>query len=247
MEFLIGTSGYSYKHWADGVFYPPDVPQKRWLEFYCGKFNTVELNVTFYRLPKKETFKGWEQRSPKDFVFVVKGSRYITHIRRLKSPAESLKKLGVRVAPLQKKIGCFLWQLPPRFKKNAERLEGFCRQLKKKPHFKDARHVFEFRDESWFDQDVYRILKDYNYALCFIDADRYAGGEVLTAYFVYVRFHGRQARYGSDYSKPQLKRWAGKIKAWQKDIDAAYVFFNNDAHGFAPKNATTLRELLWTS
>ncbi len=126
MDYNIGTSGYSYKHWADGVFYPPGLSPRKWLEFYCEKFNTVELNVTFYRLPRDVVFHGWDRRTPADFRFVVKGSRYITHIKRLKEPAGPLDLFEKAVRSLGSKVRCILWQLPPAFGKDSDRLTAFC-------------------------------------------------------------------------------------------------------------------------
>ena len=131
MELLIGTSGYSYKHWSKGVFYPNGLSPNKWLEFYCEQFNVVELNVTFYRLPKKTTFQGWYKRTPKDFTFVIKGNRFITHIKKLKDVEDSLKLFADNISPLTKKIKCILWQLPPSFKRDKIRLKKFCQYLKK--------------------------------------------------------------------------------------------------------------------
>lgn len=244
MRLYVGTSGYSYPHWAEGVFYPKGLSSRQWLEFYSRHFNCVELNVTFYRLPTKAMAKSWQERTPKDFVFAVKGSRFVTHIKRLKDTQESLKIFVERIAPLKTKIGCFLWQLPPGFKKDEERLKNFCRQLKKLKGFKDSRHVFEFREKSWFEKNVYAILKDFQFCLCFADAPEKIGEEVLTCDYVYLRFHGSVLLYGSNYSDEQLRMWADKIKLMGRRIHTVYAFFNNDAHGHAVANAGSFRKCL---
>ena len=152
----IGTSGFSYPHWGKGVFYPKDIPQTKWFEYYCQHFKTVELNVSFYRLPKKETFKGWRKRAGKDFVFSVKGSRYITHIKRLKDCREPIKTFFKNANEIKEKNDVVLWQLPPRFKANLERLDQFLKLLPK-----NWRHAFEFRNKSWLAGEVYKILKKH--------------------------------------------------------------------------------------
>jgi uncharacterized protein YecE (DUF72 family) len=163
---LIGTSGYHYPHWWNGVFFPSDLPQRKWLEFYAEYFDTVELNVSFYRLPKKEVFEGWYKRTPKRFSFAVKGSRFITHIKRLKDCRELLSLLLDHASPLKEKFGVVLWQLPPRFRFQEERLEEFCVLLSTLPRSKRLRHAFEFRDESWFCREAFRILEEFNFAFC---------------------------------------------------------------------------------
>lgn len=244
MNLFIGTSGYSYKHWAKGVFYPQGLPSNKWLEFYCERFNAVELNVTFYRLVKQSTFEGWMKRTPKDFSFAVKGSRFITHVKRLKAVEEPLKKFGASLIPLMKKTKCVLWQLPPGFKADPERLKFFCSLLAKSRVLKKTRHVFEFRHETWFTEETCGILKQFNYGLCFAASPKKIGEEVLTADFVYLRFHGGSSLYASNYSDEQLKTWARKVKEWKPKIGQVFAFFNNDNYGFAPPNAMRLRDFL---
>jgi uncharacterized protein YecE (DUF72 family) len=241
---FIGTSGYNYPHWWSGVFYPSDLPQKKWLEYYSGFFDTVELNVSFYRLPQKEAFGGWYKRTPKHFLFAVKGSRYITHIRRLKDCREPLSLLFDHASPLKEKLGVMLWQLPPRFKFKNDRLEEFCVLLSTLPRSKLHRHVFEFRDESWFCNEAFRILEEFRFAFCIAHGSGLPSEERLTSNFVYLRLHGGEWLYGSNYSEKELKQWAAKIQDWEKKGKIVFAYFNNDSYGFAIKNALTLRKLV---
>ncbi len=157
---LIGTSGYNYPHWWNGIFYPADLPQRKWLEFYAEHFDTVELNVSFYRLPAKEVFQGWHKRTPKKFSFGLKGSRFITHIKRLKECREPLSLLLEHASPLKEKLGAVSGNFPPRFRFQKERLEEFCVLLATLPRSKLLRHAFEFRDESWLAGRLSRYWKN---------------------------------------------------------------------------------------
>jgi len=244
MKVLIGTSGYSYKHWAEGVFYPQGLSQARWFTFYAQQFDTVELNVTFYRLPKITVFENWRQKAPQNFRFSVKGSRYITHIKRLKDVKEPLARLAQRIRPLAEQIDCVLWQLPPSMKDSQQRLSAFCLALMKDSVFCGMKQVFEFRNETWFQRRTYKILQEHGFCLCFADSGSQMGAEVLTGDYIYLRFHGRGARYGSEYSDEELRQWAGKVRDWKARIKCVYAYFNNDAYGFAPRNARRFRELL---
>jgi len=237
----IGTSGYRYFHWY-GVFYPETLKQDKLLEYYSKFFDTVELNVTFYRLPGAKVFKGWYERTPQKFSFAVKASRVITHIKKLKSCEDVVKKFFERVKELNEKLSVILWQLPPGWKKDISRLSSFCSLLYEK--FSFYRHVFEFRHESWCCDDVYKILKHYNFGFCIADSPYWPLVERVTADFVYLRFHGSKALYASNYTTSELKRWAEKIKYWLQDGIAVYAYFNNDAEGYAVKNALALKELV---
>ncbi len=241
---FIGTSGYNYPHWWNGVFYPSDLPQKKWLEYYAQFFNTVELNVSFYRLPKKETFEGWYQRTPKGFRFSVKGSRFITHIKRLKDCREPLSLLMDHTSPLKEKLGVILWQLPPRFEFQRERLEQFCVLLSTLPHSKSHGHAFEFRDESWFCKEAFRILEEFQFAFCIAHGSGLPFIEKITSHTIYLRFHGGEVLYGSNYSDKELKAWSEKIRDWERKGRNLFVYFNNDAFGFAIKNALTLKKMV---
>ena len=240
LKTYIGTSGYNYSHWSNGVFYPEGLTQNKWLEYYCQFFNSVELNVSFYRLPSKKTFQNWYKRTPKDFYFVVKGSRFITHVKKLKDCKEPLKMFLENASGLKERLVCILWQLPPGLKKDLKRLEDFLKLLKKSVN--NIRQAIEFRNKSWFDRENYDLLKRYNTCLCFAHSDRWPCVKEITSDFLYLRFHGGEILYGSNYSESQLKEWADF--ALSTTINRIFAFFNNDAHGFAVKNALKLKELL---
>jgi len=245
-EIYIGTSGFSYKHWSDGVFYPKDIPQRKWLEYYTEHFNTVELNVSFYRLPKGSVFEGWYKRTPENFIFVLKGSRFITHIKKLADCNDSIELFFSRAKGLKEKLGVVLWQLPPNFHANAERLQKFCELLEENKVAKDTKHVFEFRHESWFRDEIYGVLRKHNFSLCVAHSRCWPYEEVATAGFVYMRFHGGEVLYGSNYSDEELQDWAAKAKKWLSENRDIYAYFNNDAYGYAVYNAKKFRELLST-
>ncbi|MCM8795521.1 MAG: DUF72 domain-containing protein [Candidatus Omnitrophica bacterium] len=238
-ELFVGTSGWNYPHWADGVFYPQGLRQNNWLGYYAQHFNCVELNVTFYRTPEKKTFKNWYKKTPDDFCFVAKGSRLITHIKKLKQIKEPLNLFINNVISLKTKLAAILWQLPPSFKKDKKVLSTFLRLLKTS----GIRQVFEFRNKSWFDEEVYALLKSYNASLCIAHSgDRFPCVKEVTADFIYLRFHGGESLYSSNYSDKELKEWVDFAKRFKdKDI---FAFFNNDAFGYAVKNALRFRELL---
>jgi uncharacterized protein YecE (DUF72 family) len=244
---FVGTSGYNYRHWWNGVFYPKALPQKGWLEFYSQFFDTVELNVSFYRLPNRKTFEGWYQRTPGHFLFSVKGSRFITHVKRLKDCREPLETFFEHAQGLKEKLSVVLWQLPPTFKLNLERVTEFCSLVGDVFASKPARQVFEFRDGSWFCPEVYGLLKGHNFSLCVAHSSVLPYVERATADFVYIRFHGGESLYGSNYSERELRDWSGRIEGWLKAGLDVYSYFNNDAFGFAVKNALALRELLSTN
>lgn len=237
-KLFIGTSGWNYPHWK-GLFYPQDLSSSKWLEYYTGFFNAVELNVTFYRLVRKTTFENWHKRTAKDFSFIVKGSRFITHIKRLKGVGESVKLLLDNAGALKEKLAAVLWQLPPSFKKDLKTLEAFCKLLQKS----GIRHAFEFRNQSWFDNQTYKLLKKYNFCLCIAHSGcRYPCVKEITADFLYLRFHGGESLYTSDYPVKELREWAGFAR--QSKVKDIFVFFNNDARGYALKNAQRFREFL---
>ncbi|MBU1871860.1 MAG: DUF72 domain-containing protein [Candidatus Omnitrophica bacterium] len=235
---FVGTSGWNYSHWKK-VFYPDGLPQREWLEYYLRFFSCVELNVTFYRLVKQATFKNWYGRTPKNFCFAVKGSRFITHIKRLKDTKEALDLFVKNATGLKEKLALILWQLPPGFKKDINRLTIFLNLLKKTK----LRHCFEFRNESWFNEEVYRLLEEYNFSLCIAHSARFPCEKVVTADYLYLRFHGGDSLYSSNYSDKELKAWAKFARQFKKEKDI-FVFFNNDSQGFAVKNALRFKELL---
>lgn len=243
-RFFLGTSGYSYPHWSGGVFYPSGIPQKKWLEYYSEHFNSVELNVTFYRLPLKKTFENWYTRTPEDFTFVVKGSKYITHTKLLIDCKEPLERFFEHSERLGKKLGAVLWQLRPKQSMNCDRLQEFCYLLTQFPVTNTVRHVFEFRHMTWFCEKTYELLKKYGFGLCIAHSDRWPVREEVTADFVYLRFHGGTSLYSSCYTDEELRDWAHKTKEWLSEGKDVYAYFNNDALGYAIKNSYTFREMV---
>jgi uncharacterized protein YecE (DUF72 family) len=235
----VGCSGWSYSDWR-GRVYPEGVPQRRWLEHYATLFDTVEVNATFYRLPRRETVEAWVERTPADFVFAVKASRYLTHVRRLSDLGRGLERFYARIEPLvdSPKLGPVLWQLPETFHRDDERLAGALGRLPR------GRHCFEFRHPSWFAPDVYALLREHGAALVVGDhPERPFQARELTAGWTYVRFHhGRRGRRGN-YSERELDAWAERLDDWRSRADV-YAYFNNDWEGFAVQNATALRERL---
>lgn len=236
MKIKIGTSGWTYPHWQ-GIFYPEDLSQSKWLNYYCRYFDTVELNASFYHLPQKKAFINWGLKTPENFCWSVKASRYITHIKKFLSPKESLKKLFQAVIGLEDKLGPILFQLPPSLKYNSERFEKFLKVLPK-----DYLYTLEPRHPSWICDELKNQLTKYNIAFCIADtAGRFPTAEFVTTNFIYIRLHGSKQLYSSNYSLKELKNWAKKIKSWKKDI---FIYFDNDAKGFAVKNALQLKKLL---
>lgn len=240
-KVFIGTSGYTYPHWRDR-FYPPDISQSKWLEYYTRFFCTVELNVTFYRLPKKEAFLGWYRRTPEDFTFAVKGSRFITHIKRLNIAGDSLKLLFSRITHLREKLGVVLWQLPPKFKADKKRFANFLKELRSYRRF---RHAFEFRDETWQDKEIFRLIEEEGACLCKADWPAFSEALPQIGNFVYIRRHGAQGElYGGCYSKRQIQRDAEAIETYIMEGKDVFIYFNNDAQAWAIKNALSLKEIL---
>lgn len=237
-EYYIGTSGWHYEHWR-GLFYPEKLAKSKWLEFYNQHFTTVELNNSFYHLPLEKAFVNWRRYSSKDFVFAVKVSRFITHIKRLKGVEEPLHTFLMRADFLQEKLGPLLYQLPASVRRDDERLNAFLTLL---PH--QYHHVFEFRHKSWIDEAVFSILRRHNVGLCVFDIPDFSCPVLATAGFAYVRFHGSTGLYRSDYSDEELSVWAEKIAALGRNLEAVYIYFNNDAQAYAVKNAKTLMRFL---
>jgi uncharacterized protein YecE (DUF72 family) len=238
----IGCSGWNYDSWRRGVFYPEGLPPRRWLPAYAEHVDTVEVNTTFYRLPKRETVERWAQESPDGFSFAVKVSRYVTHVKRLREAAQHLELLLARIEPLivAGKLGPLLWQLPPTFKRSDQRL---AEALKRLP--RTLRHAFEFRHESWFAEPVMELLRAHEVALVIADRPEIQSFQTreLTTDFAFVRLHwGSRGRRGN-YSPGEIAEWATAIREWAADADV-YVYFNNDWEGFAPANALALQALL---
>ncbi len=232
----IGTSGWTYAHWK-GVYYPENQPKAKWLEYYAQEFDTVELNATFYRLPNETTFQNWFRRTPEGFLWALKASRYITHIKRLADVNEALKRFYDLVGHLDTKLGPLLFQLPPSLKYDAHLAKTFLEHLD--PSF---RHAIEVRHPSWLNNEFFRQLQDNNTAFCISDtAGRYPYGEEITADFVYIRLHGSRKLYASEYTREELEIWAGKINDWRRKT---FVYFDNDFEGYAVRNAQMLKKLM---
>ena len=237
-RILIGTSGFAYDHWRER-FYPKGLSRAKWLHFYTGHFPTVELNVSFYRLPSESAFVTWHRSSPPGFLFAVKVSRFITHIKRLRSAEEPLESFLGRARLLDEKLGPLLYQLPPNMHRNDEVLDAFLRLLPG-----GLSHVFEFRHQSWLDEGVFHILRRHNVGLCSFDMPGLPCPLIATADFAYIRFHGSTGLYRSCYSDDELEAWAERVARLAEAVSAVYIYFNNDAEAFAIRNAETLTRLL---
>ncbi len=241
---FIGTSGYSYPHWGSGVFYPKGLKPTDWLSFYSRHFETVELNNPFYRLPSEEAFERWRKETPPGFIFAVKGSRFITHIKRLGDPEGSVATFLQRAALLKEKLGPLLFQLPPWWSLNLERLDGFLRYLRRQRILPQPRVALEVRHKSWLDPRVFRLLNEAGVALCLADWSELPVEGPLSADFVYIRRHGPTSRYRSCYPEERLQEEARRIRGWLKEGLDVYIYFNNDACGYAVQNALRLKELI---
>jgi uncharacterized protein YecE (DUF72 family) len=236
-KLYVGTSGWCYDNWVRN-FYPEDLNRNKWLEYYSKFFNTVEINNSFYHLARKETFKNWALQTPDDFVFVVKTSRYITHIKKLVDCLEPFKKLLGSALGLGKKLGLFLFQLPPNLKKNIIRLKDFFKIIPK-----NYRYIFEFRNESWFCDEVYNLLNEFGAGITISSSPSFPYHEIITGNFCYIRMHGSTQLYSSSYSKEELQKFIVIIRQNLKKNINTYVYFNNDAFGYAIENARKLVEL----
>ena len=238
-EIHIGTSGWHYKHWI-GRYYPKDIKPANMLAHYLRDFDTVELNNTFYRLPLESAFDSWRKATPPDFVFAVKGSRFLTHMIKLKDPERGLVNFIPRAERLRAKLGPILWQLPPRWNVNIERLEEFLAKLPR-----NHRYAFELRNETWMNDDVYALLLKHNAAFCIYELAGYHTPFIITAGWTYVRLHGpTQFKYQGSYSDAQLAAWADRIREWSRTMKAIYVYFDNDDAAHAVRNALTLKSLV---
>jgi uncharacterized protein YecE (DUF72 family) len=237
----IGTSGWVYKEWA-GNFYPKGWPKKREFDYYVRHFPSVEINATFYRLPTQKTVRGWRERSPAGFVFAVKGSRFLTHIKRLKDTGRGLTNYFNRLKPLQERTGPILWQLAPNFVKNEETLRRLERFLSRLPE--RYQHAVEFRHPSWMDEQIFALLRQHNVANVWLSSLRMPADHTVTADFVYLRFHGLEGGAYHDYTEAELQPWATQLARVARKGLPAYVYFNNDLNTRAPLNARALMKLL---
>jgi uncharacterized protein YecE (DUF72 family) len=236
-RFLVGTSGWNYAHWR-GRFYPPALPQREWLAYYAQRFPTVEINNTFYRLPRSKAFAQWHRAVPPPFRFAVKASRYITHIKRLRLSRGPVTRLLVRARRLGRGLGPMLFQLPPNFGPDEARLERFLNGLPAGP-----RYAVEFRHAGWHRESVYRLLRRRRVACCISDGPDIPLRLVRTAPFVYVRLHGPGGIGAGRYGSAALLRWAKALRGLCR-TGTAYVYFNNDQAGYALDNALRLTDLL---
>ncbi len=234
----IGTSGWHYGHWK-GPFYPRFTASKDFLKYYCQKFHTTEINNSFYKLPESPTLKAWKDAVPPNFIFAAKASRYITHMKKLKDPEESLAKFMERITELGEKLGPILFQLPPRWSFNAERLRAFLAALPEK-----FRYALEFRDPRWINDETFQALADRGAAFCIYDIAGYLSPKEVTADFVYLRLHGPDGAYAGSYDRQTLAGWAGAISGWTGQGKDVFCYFDNDQAGYAAQNALELQEML---
>jgi uncharacterized protein YecE (DUF72 family) len=239
MEIRLGCSGFFYAHWI-GRFYPPELHRGKWLEHYVKFFDTVEMNVTFYRLPSERMVKSWYKRTPPHFVFALKGNRLITHEQRLLKVEGLLRRFYQLADLLQEKLGPILWQLPPSMGKDMDLLRSFLSLLK--ADYARYENVIEFRHASWYHQEVYKVLQDFGIAYCIVSCPDFPPYVVTTAPHAYIRFHGRVHWYRYNYSQDELEGWANTIQNLK--VDKVYAYFNNDYNAWAPNNCLQLKRLL---
>ncbi len=232
----IGTSGFSYPEWK-GLFYPETLPQREWLEYYSSRFDCVEINSSFYHLPKESVVESWNSRVPQDFRFVFKGSRTVTHLKRLKECRESVDLFYERLSPAAGKCAAVLWQLPPGFHLDLERLKVFLGWLPDTPPA-----VVEFRHASWYAEEIFQLLGDRKAVFCIQDMPDIPCPDRVTGGMLYLRFHGPTGQYGGNYAHSFLRSRAKWIV--ENAVKEGYAFFNNDIGGWAVQNAMTLRRML---
>ncbi len=233
----IGTSGWHYRHWI-GPFYPEKWPAARMLEYYARHFDTVELNNTFYRLPLETGLQNWREGTPTGFCFAMKGSRYLTHQKKLKDAETGIERFFERADQLRPKLGPVVFQLPPFWEADVERLETFLSALPRR-----HRYAFEFRNPTWHTETVFRALRKHNAAFCIFEIAGFASGYHITADFTYVRLHGPGGAYQGSYSDEALRGWAARIAQWRRQLRGIYIYFDNDQAGYAAQNALTLKRL----
>lgn len=237
-----GTSGWSYPHWAKGVFYPKSVPTQNWLKYYGSIFNAVEVNSTFYRLPNPSLLQKWNNITPPDFIFSIKIWRRISHDLRLRNVHKEIQDFYQSILPLQEKTKVFLLQMPPSFVPDIGLLNEFFSAWLET--FKNTLLAIELRNKKGFSEEVFNVLTKYNISLCLSDYKGCEIDDVITANWVYIRKHGTTGKYQGEYTQQQLKTEAKKIKHYITTGKNVFIFFNNDFDGYAPKNALQLMELL---
>jgi uncharacterized protein YecE (DUF72 family) len=234
----IGCSGWNYRHWRER-FYPKRLPARRWFAFYAEHFDTVEINNSFYRLPKAETFAKWRDQAPAGFCYAVKANRFLTQAKKLKDCEEPLERMLAPMRQLEGRLGPLLFQLPPRFRINLERLESFLRLLPK-----DIVCVFEFRDKSWLVPETVELLGRYGASFCAHDMPGLATERWATGPIAYVRFHGSTGKYWGRYSDRALLQWTDWIVGQARDGRPAWCYFNNDIDAHAIDDAQTLKAMV---
>jgi uncharacterized protein YecE (DUF72 family) len=238
---LIGTSGWTYEGWR-GPFYPKDIPRKGWLAWYSTRFLTTEINGSFYRTPSLAAVREWREQTPKQFCFAWKASKFITHWKRLSAKSDnSIDLMVTRLKKLEPKVATVLFQLPPQFQKNRERLASFLKMLPRR-----YRYAFEFRHDSWYEDDVLDLLRENDVALCLSDHHDAPSPWTATARHVYVRGHGPSGRYKDNYPEETLRAWARDIRKWRRQRRKVLVYFDNDQKSAAPNDAQRLNEMLKT-
>ncbi len=241
---FVGTSGWNYKHWSDGVFYPRGMKQGEWLAYFARHFDTVEINNTFYHLPARRVFEDWHASTPPNFTFAVKASRFITHMKKLADPQEHVRNFLENASGLREKLGIVLFQLPPYWKFNPDRLEALFDFVSTQEIVPGLRSALEVRHESWNVEECFEVLRRYNVSLALADWPGLTIEGPVTADFVFLRRHGPGSLYASDYPDSYLRRDARRIQGWVTEGKDVYIYFNNDAYGYAVKNALRLKELL---
>ncbi len=233
----VGTSGWHYAHWKDR-YYPRGLSSDRWLSYYAKTFSCVEINASFYRLPREETVRSWVEQTPETFRFAVKASRLITHMKKLHECAQILENFLAVVAKFEGKLGPILFQLPPHWRVHARRLEQFLTLLPSHHHY-----AFEFRDASWHTAEIYALLKAHNAAFCQFELAGFQSPDPITADFIYIRLHGPGSAYGGSYTVRALSNWARKLNAWRSRVREIYLLFDNDELGYAVHNARLISDL----
>lgn len=237
-KYWIGVSGWQYPDFSER-FYPEDLDKPEQLSFYAENFPTVEINNTFYQLPQEETIKDWVNKTPEDFVFAIKASRYITHMKNLLEPEETLPNFFDRISQFGEKCGPILFQLPPHWQINLDRFENFLEHLPE-----DYRYTFELRNETWFEEETYSLLRKHDAAFCIYDFDFRQSPRITTTDLVYIRLHGPGKAYQDPYSEDVLEGWCERIQSWVDEDKRVYCYFDNTYRGHAWENAKTLLSML---
>jgi uncharacterized protein YecE (DUF72 family) len=234
----VGCSGWQYKHWR-GNLYPAELPTSRWFEHYARLFDTVEINNSFYRWPPPATFGKWRDQAPPGFLYAVKASRFLTHMKKLKDPEEPIGRTFENVRHLGRRLGPVLYQLPPRWGVNLERLEHFLVTLPKR-----RMHAIEFREPTWYIEPVFDLLRKHGVALCLHDMQGSSTGKNTVGPFIYVRFHFGTQKYGGRYDEGRLDEWAEWLAGQARAGLRVFAYFNNDTGGHAPRDAVRLRSMI---